>query len=82
MNNTFEDIEKLFKISIDSTIEFKEVCGFTFVFEKRIITFRGKISSAEIWPLGIIYDENKKHYFAPLDEHVDVDRVVEAYMAD
>ena len=79
-DDAFENIGYLFKIDEDETLEFKKLYGFTFVFKKRIIAFHCNISSAEIRPLGIIYDENGEYYFAPLEGPVNVSDVVCAYV--
>ena len=78
-DDVVNDILKSFDMSQDTTLEFKEVCGFTFVFKKKVISFRGRVSSAEIKPLGIIYDENGEYYFAPLYRSVNINRVVKEY---
>lgn len=73
------DILKIFEVNQNITIEFKKAYGFTFVFKKRIITFHDHIS-AEIKPLGIIYDENGEYYFAPLYRSVNINQVVYEYV--
>ncbi|MBR4448317.1 hypothetical protein [Methanobrevibacter sp.] len=78
-DDVLENIMKRFDVNQDVTLEFKELCGFTFVFKKKVITFRDYIS-AEIKPLGIIYDENGEYYFAPLYRSVNLNRVVKEYM--
>lgn len=67
-------------MKMDTFIELKTLYGFTFVFKTRIIHTKGKISSAEIKPLGIIYDENDQYYFAPLDEVDNIDEIVKEYV--
>lgn len=79
-DNVFEEIGKIFEITQDTSIEFKKMYGFTFVFKKRIISFRDEISSAEIKPLGIIYDENGEYYFAPIHRSVNISEVVKEYV--
>lgn len=78
-DNLLENIMKRFDVNQNVTLEFKELYGFTFVFKKKIITFRNHIS-AEIKPLGIIYDENGEYYFAPLYRSVNISQVVKEYV--
>ena len=79
-DDIFKDIEKMFEVNQDTIIEFKRLYGFTFVFKTKIITFHDSISSAEIKPLGIIYDEKGEYYFAPLHRSVNISRVVKEYV--
>ena len=76
----FNELGEIFKVRQDTTIELKELYGFTFVFKKRVIGFRDKGFSAEISPLGIIYDENGQYYFAPLHRSVNMNEVVREYV--
>lgn len=62
------------------TYEFRTVCGLTFAFKKEEITINNKISSAEILPVGIIYDENGEFYFAPLHDAVEIDEVMKSFV--
>lgn len=62
-----------------SEIEFKKLYGFTFVFEKNTVTINDNISSAEIKPVGIIYEENDEYYFAPLDAVNNINVIVEEF---
>lgn len=78
-DDVLENIMKRFEVNQDVTLEFKELYGFTFVFKKKVITFRNNIS-AEIKPLGIIYDENGEYYFAPLYRRVNINQVVREYV--
>ena len=79
-DNVFEEIGKKFEVVQDTTVEFKKLYGFTFVFKKRIIKFRNEAISAEIKPLGIIYDENGEYYFAPLYRRANINQVVKEYV--
>ena len=79
-DNVFEEIGKKFEVIQDETVEFKKLYGFTFVFKKRIIKFRNEAISAEIKPLGIIYDENGEYYFAPIHRSVNLNEVVREYV--
>ncbi len=79
-DNVFDEIEKIFDIRQDKSIEFKSLYGFTFVFKKRIIFFRDEPISAEISPLGVIYDENGEYYFAPIHRSVNISEVVKEFV--
>lgn len=79
-DNVLEEIGKIFEITQERSIEFKQMYGFTFVFKKRLIFFRDEISSAEISPLGIIYEENGEYYFAPIHRSVNISEVVREYV--
>ena len=79
-DNVLEEIGKIFEITQERSIEFKQMYGFTFVFKKRLIFFRDEISSAEISPLGIIYEENGEYYFAPIHRSVNIGEVVREYV--
>lgn len=74
------DIGGFFEISQDTDFEFKEFYGLTFVFKRKIVHFRNRISSAEIAPVGIIYEENGEYCFAPLDRTEDIHEIVREYV--
>ena len=61
--------------------EFQMICGFTFVFKKEEIRMNNQISSLEIMPIGIIYEENDEFYFAPLYDKVEIDEVIKSFVA-
>jgi hypothetical protein len=69
-------------VESQSEFEFREICGFTFVFLRNILIFEDKITSGEIRPVAIIYEENGEFYLAPLDEVNDIDAIVEKYVED
>lgn len=79
-DNVLEEIGRQFEIDMDTSIEFKKLYGFTFVFKKRTVSFRDELSSAEISPLGIIYDEDGEYYFAPIHRSVNLTEVVKEYV--
>lgn len=79
-DNTFKEIEEIFKFNQITNIEFKELYGFTFVFKTRTIMFHDKVSSFEINPIGIIYNENEEYYFAPLYHSFDLKAIVKEYV--
>ena len=72
--------EGFFKINQDTEFKFKDSYGFTFVFEENILRINEKISSAELKPVGIIYEENSEYYFAPLDEVGDIKAIINEFM--
>lgn len=69
-----------FGIAEDTTFEFLELCGFTFVFQKSIFAYSEECSSAEIKPVGIIYEENGEYYLSPLDEVSEIDAIVKEFV--
>ncbi len=81
MKDEIEDfIMDQFDITEDTTFEFREMCGFTFAFQKSIFEYEENYSSAEIKPVGIIYEENDEYYFAPLDEVSEIEAIVKEYV--
>ena len=74
--------EEFFKITQDTEFKFKDSYGFTFVFEENIIRINEKISSVELKPVGIIYEENDEYYFAPLDEVGDIKAIINEFMKE
>lgn len=72
--------ENLFKINQNTEFKFKNVNGLTFVFEENILEVNEKISSAELKPLGIIYEENDEFYLAPLDEVTDIKAIIKKFV--
>ena len=75
-----DELMDMFSINETCNFEFREVCGFTFVFKTRILTMNDKLTSASIKPVGIIYEENGEYYFAPLDETVDINVIIEEFV--
>ena len=73
----FEDI-----IDIDEIrdYQFHEVFGFTFVFKKKIIVINDMITSGEIKPIAIIYEENGEYYLAPIDVVDEIDEVIKEFV--
>ena len=72
--------EGFFKINQDTEFKFKDLYGFTFVFEENILRINEKISSAQLKPVGIIYQENGEYYFAPLDEVGNIKAIINEFM--
>ena len=73
-------LEDTFDITHDGDFEFMQICGFTFVFKRSIISVNDRISSAEIRPAGIIYEENDEYYFAPLYGRDNIDEIIREYV--
>lgn len=71
---------EFFKINQNTEYKFKKNYGFTFVFEEKILEIDEKISSAEIKPLGIIYEENGEYYYAPLHVTTEIDMIVKKFV--
>ena len=64
----------------ESFYEFKELYGFTFVFENTTVYFKDTIASADIKPVGIIYAENDDYYFAPFDKAENLKKIIKEYV--
>jgi hypothetical protein len=79
LDNTIDEIMDIFEIQHSTKIEFKEVCGFTFVSISKINIIRNNVS-AEIRPLGIIYEENDEYYFAPLHGADNIEEIIKEYV--
>ena len=61
--------------------EFRELYGFTFVFQKWFLSYEENYSSAEIKPVGIIYEENGEYYLVPLDETIEIDAIIKEFVS-
>ena len=79
-DDIIRDIEEIFEITEDSNYEFRKHYGFTFVFRTRILVFKDRMSSAEIAPVGMIYEENGEYFFAPLANTTDLEEIVKEYV--
>jgi len=75
-----DELMDMFSINKTIGFEFREVCGFTFAYKTRVLTMKDKLTSASITPVGIIYEENGEYYFAPLDETVDINVIIEEFV--
>ncbi len=73
-------VEGILNIKMINEYEFREVCGFTFAFKKEAIHIKGQISSAEIKPIAIIYEENGEYYLAALDIVEQIDEVIKEFV--
>lgn len=79
-DDILDEIKNIFEITEDTDYEFRKLYGFTFVFKRKIISVGEKISSAEIKPAGIIYEENGQYYYAPLDKTENITEIIEKYV--
>ena len=59
---------------------FEKRFGLTFVFRQDITFIRDEITSAEIIPMGIIYEENDQYYFAPLYDKDEIEAIVKEFV--
>lgn len=59
---------------------FKTLYGFTFAFESNITSINDNITSASMNPKGIIFEENGKYYFTPLDRTYEIDEIIKEYV--
>lgn len=75
-----DEIFETFQINETTTYEFREICGFTFAFTTRMLTMRGRLTSAEIRPVGIFYEKNGEFYLAPLYETINIEEVVKEFV--
>lgn len=73
-------IDNILEINIDTQYHFKTLCGFTFVFTEETASLKGNITSSQLSPTGIIYEENDEYYFTPLDETYQIDEIIEEYV--
>lgn len=75
-----ELIEDIFEIKIDKEYHFRKLCGFTFAFKEEVAFIKNKISSADLRPVGIIYEENGEYWLAPLYDAIEIDEVVHEFV--
>ena len=81
MDNTIKEfVEDILKIEAINEYSFREICGFTFVFKEEMFLINERISSAEIRPVAIIYEENGEYYLAPIDVVDEIDEVVKEFV--
>ena len=73
-------LEDIFKIDHHDKFEFRTLFGFTFVIKQTVFEVNDKISSEEISPVGIIYEENDEIYFAPLDETIKIEPIIKEFV--
>ena len=75
-------LDYIFDFSTTSEYLFHEQCGFTFVFRRDITTLNDQITSAEINPVGIIYEENDEFYYAPLHGDDNIDEIIPKFVKE
>ncbi|MBQ6345516.1 MAG: hypothetical protein IJI96_05320 [Methanobrevibacter sp.] len=75
-----EFIEDLLEIKKIGRYDFREIYGFTFVFKKEIFLINDHRSSAEIKPIGIIYEENGEYYLAPIGVVDEIEEVIKEFV--
>ena len=78
------EIEDLIKdflpIEEITEINFKKVCGFYFAYKITDTILKNHISSIQIAPIAIIYEENDEIYLAPLDEENKIEEIVQNFV--
>jgi hypothetical protein len=82
MKNIEEFIKDFIDLKEIKKIDFKKVCGFYFAIQTTHITIKNEISSSEIKPIAIIYEENDQYYFAPLYGQENINEIVKNYVED
>lgn len=75
-----EFLDEMLEITEDIEYVFEKRFGLTFVFRRDITFIRDKITSAEIIPIGIIYEENDQYYFAPLYDKDEIEAIVKEFV--
>ncbi len=75
-----EFLGKMFELKMKNKYLFRKLYGLTFVFRRDIVYLNDYMSSGEILPVGIIYEENGEYYFARLDSKDDIEGIVEEFV--
>ena len=75
-----EFLDEMLEITEDIEYVFEKRFGLTFGFRRDITFIRDKITSAEIIPIGIIYEENDQYYFAPLYDKDEIEAIVKEFV--
>lgn len=75
-----EFLDEMLEITEDIEYVFEKRFGLTFVFRRDITFIRDEITSAEIIPIGIIYEENDQYYFAPLYDKDEIEVIVKEFV--
>ena len=73
-------IGEILDFKTDEEYIFQNVCGLTFVFRRDITTLNDQITSGEINPVGIIYEENDEFYYAPLHGNDEITDIVKEFV--
>jgi hypothetical protein len=81
-----DDIKQLFegilRIEEVTDYHYREVCGFTFVFKRVDLFINDEISTCEIKPIAIIYEENGEYYLSHIDVIDEIEAVVKGYVEE
>ena len=75
-----EYIHDAFGIEKIDEYEYVTRFGLTFVFKRELMSLKNRISSCEIGPVGIIFEENGTYYFAPLHEEYEIEDIVHGFV--
>ena len=75
-----EFLGKMFELKMKNKYLFRKLYGLTFVFRRDIVYLNDYMSSGEILPVGIIYEENGEYYFAHLHSKDDIEGIVEEFV--
>lgn len=73
-------IGDILNINITNEYLFHEIYGFTFVFRRDFTVINDQLSSAEIEPVGIIYEENGEYYYAPLHVGEEIEPIMKEFV--
>lgn len=73
-------IDYIFDFSTTTEYLFHESHGLTFVFRRDVTMLNSELTSAEILPVGIIYEENEEFYFAPLHGNDEITEIVKEFV--
>lgn len=73
-------LEDIMMIEDVTGYHFREVCGFTFVFKRVDLFVNDEISTCDIKPIAIIYEENGEYYLAPLHAVDEINEVVKEFV--
>ena len=81
MDKHVKDIlDYILDFDTESEYLFSKKYGFTFVFRRDITLINNQLTSAEIKPIGIIYEENDEYYFAPLHGNDEINAIIKEFV--
>ena len=81
-SNIKKFLDEFVEIKEIKDYHFREVCGFTFVFKEELLFLNDEISSCEIKPIAIIYEENGEYYLSHIDVIDEIEAVVKGYVEE
>lgn len=81
-NDIKQLVEDILRIEEVTEYHYREVCGFTFVFKRVDLFINDQISTCEIKPIAIIYEENGKYYLSHIDVVDEIEAVVKGYVEE